>query len=128
RISYPRHECRLGNAVRLSKRHRAEAFVRRAGPEKPARQAHAPTALRPRRLHDEAFRARLLGGSFSRIGRSNCRQRRTRKRRQITYAHKLTRAPARAVSWAIQVERRLYAPGNPLLRSGLSDVDDCPEE
>ena len=105
---------------------KAEDLVGRARRDKQARHAYAASALRARRVHDEAIRARLLGGGLPRIGRSNRRQRRTRNGRQIISAKHLCRSSARRLSWAIQVDRRLYPPGNPLLRSGLSNAGEFP--
>ena len=47
-----------------------------------------------------------------------------RNRRQVIPAQHLCCPPARCPSRALQVERRLHTPGNPLLRPGLSDAGE----
>src|SRR5262249_15536891 len=55
-------------------------------------------------------------------------QRRARNRRKVILTQHLCRPPARRLSWAFQVERRLHTLGDPLLRPRLSTPPDsnCP--
>ena len=83
------------------------------------RLALAAVALRARRLHDQALRARILGRGLSRFGRPYGRQRRTGQGRRVLYTEHLCLTAARRLARSVQVRKGLPAVRNPLFRSGV---------
>ena len=116
----------MGDAKGLSERHlnRRLCLARWMRLTNAARAA--AVALRTRRVRYRTIRTRILGRSLSCVRRPDCRQRCQRKRRQPLSAQHLRMPAARRLSRPVQVERRLHAAGNPLLRSGLNNTGEPP--
>src|SRR5215467_8606938 len=110
------HACRLGHATRLSDGHQAKNSRQRPRREPQDGQPHPAAALRARRLHHRAVRARPLGGGLPGFGRSHRRQRRAGKGRRSVRRPDLCLSPAGRLSRAVQVGSRLLALRVPLLR------------
>src|SRR5262247_3641363 len=111
-----RHGGGLGDAARLPSRHPAKNSGQRSRRDTQDGQPHAPVALRARRLHHQSVRARPLGGGLSVVRRPHRRQRCAGTGRRKLCGPHLCLPPAGRPPRAFQVQQRLHAVRDPLLR------------